>query len=157
MRELSNTIITYLNKKSIKLAKPDRCWCDQFVLKYIDEIKLFLREVMTRPVFCGMIMGQRFLVLFFAFSKALVNLKINMKKFIAFGGVAFVVALVTLVGAPAASLAADYAYVNTSGAVNLFVADNANIALANAPFIGVHSGVMLLDSTSDYAGFGINK
>lgn len=80
-----------------------------------------------------------------------------MKKFIAFGGVAFAVALVTLMGAPASSFAADYAYVNTSGAVNLFVADNANIALANAPFIGMHSGVMLLDSTSDYAGFGINK
>lgn len=51
--------------------------------------------------------------------------------------------------APGISLAATYAYVNTAGEVMTMDASNANQALTTAPGISLHSGVMLINSTSD--------
>lgn len=80
-----------------------------------------------------------------------------MKKFISFAGVGFVLAFVSLFGGATSSFASNYAYVNNSGDVNLFVANNAETALRDAPNMDVHSGVMLLDSTEDYDSMGLNQ
>lgn len=58
-------------------------------------------------------------------------------------------ALAATVAVPGISLAATYAYVNQSGEVMTTDAASANQAIMTAPNIGVHSGVMLIDSTSD--------
>ena len=58
-------------------------------------------------------------------------------------------ATMAALAAPAISLAQTFAYVNTSGEVQTMDADNANQALLTAPNIAVHSGVMLIQSTSD--------
>ncbi len=55
---------------------------------------------------------------------------------------------------PAASFAATYAYVNTSGEVMSVEATSANQALMTAPNLAVHSGVMIIDSTDDTAVVG---
>jgi hypothetical protein len=78
----------------------------------------------------------------------------NMKKFTAFTGATFIVALVTVISVPASSFAANYAYVDKMNEVKMFVADNATAALRYAPNMHVNSGVMLLDSTEDSALFG---
>jgi hypothetical protein len=59
------------------------------------------------------------------------------------------VALAAVVALPGVSFAQTYAYVNTSGDVSSVEADTANAALMTAPNIGVHSGVMLINSSSD--------
>ncbi len=58
-------------------------------------------------------------------------------------------AMAATVAAPAVSLAATYAYVNTAGDVQTMEAASANQALTTAPGISMHSGVMLIDSTTD--------
>ena len=50
---------------------------------------------------------------------------------------------------PAFATAATYAYVNQSGEVRMVTADTPTIAIATAPNIHVHSGVLLLDSAAD--------
>lgn len=52
---------------------------------------------------------------------------------------------------PAFSGAATFAYVNNQNEVSSVVADSAFQALAIAPNIDVHSGVLLLDSPEDNA------
>jgi hypothetical protein len=58
-------------------------------------------------------------------------------------------ALAAVVAAPVAAMAQTYAYVNTSGEVRTMDADSASQALATAPNLAVHSGVMLIESSSD--------
>jgi hypothetical protein len=60
-----------------------------------------------------------------------------------------ITAIAALAALPTASLAATYAYVNTSGEVTTVEAPDANTALATAPNIAVHSGVMLLTDPND--------
>jgi len=50
---------------------------------------------------------------------------------------------------PVMSYAANYAFVNSSGEVSMVVANDANQAITTAYNIGVHSGVILLNSLSD--------
>ncbi|KND49663.1 MAG: hypothetical protein AB203_01090 [Parcubacteria bacterium C7867-008] len=59
------------------------------------------------------------------------------------------VALAAVVAVPGVSLAQTYAYVNQSGEVMTTDAPNANQAIMTAPNIGLHSGVMLLQDSSD--------
>ncbi len=58
-------------------------------------------------------------------------------------------ALAAVVAVPGVSLAATYAYVNTAGEVMTMEASNPSTAIATAPGIHSHSGVMLIQSTSD--------
>jgi hypothetical protein len=58
-------------------------------------------------------------------------------------------ALSAAVVLPGASLAAMYAYVNTSGEVMTTEAATPSAAIMSAPGIGVHSGVLLIESTND--------
>ena len=58
-------------------------------------------------------------------------------------------ALAAVIAAPVAALAATYAFVNTSGEVRTMDATSAAQALSTAPNLGVHSGVMLIDSAND--------
>jgi hypothetical protein len=58
-------------------------------------------------------------------------------------------ALAAAVVIPAASFAQTFAYVNTSGEVTSIEAANANVALATAPNMDIHSGVILISSASD--------
>ena len=58
-------------------------------------------------------------------------------------------ALAAVVAVPGISMAADYAYVNASGEVNMVTAADANTALMTAPNIHMHSGVMLLTNGDD--------
>lgn len=50
---------------------------------------------------------------------------------------------------PALSMAATYAYVNTTGEVMTMEAATAAQALLTAPNLHVHSGVMLIDDSAD--------
>jgi len=65
-------------------------------------------------------------------------------------------ALAALVAAPVATMAADYAYVNTNGEVSMVSAVDANTALMTAPKLHVHSGVMLLGSDNSIVGDDVN-
>jgi hypothetical protein len=58
-------------------------------------------------------------------------------------------ALAAVVAVPGVSLAATYAYVNTAGEVMTTESATANNAIATAPGISLHSGVMLIEVTSD--------
>ncbi len=49
---------------------------------------------------------------------------------------------------PAITFAATYEYVNTNGAIVTETASNASVALAQAPNIALHSGVMLVPDTT---------
>ena len=51
---------------------------------------------------------------------------------------------------PLFASAATYAYVDTTGEVKPVVADTWQLAIAKAVGIHIHSGVMLLDSPSDF-------
>ncbi len=62
----------------------------------------------------------------------------------------------TVAALPAASFAQMYAYVNTSGEVMSIDAATPETAIATAPGIGVHSGVIRLDDTSDTELLGDN-
>ena len=61
-------------------------------------------------------------------------------------------ALAAVVAAPAVSLGAMYAYVNTSGEVMSTEASSASAALGSAPMIHVRSGVMLIETGDDLVG-----
>ena len=50
---------------------------------------------------------------------------------------------------PALAFAADYGYVNSMGEVNMVQASSPTEAIRIAPGIGIHSGVILLDSQAD--------
>jgi hypothetical protein len=58
-------------------------------------------------------------------------------------------AMAATVVAPAVSLAATYAYVNTTGDVMTTDAATPSQAMMNATNIDAHSGVMLINSSSD--------
>lgn len=58
-------------------------------------------------------------------------------------------AVLAAAAVPGISFAATYAYVNTSGEVMTTEAATPNSAIATAPNISLHSGVMLVNSTSD--------
>lgn len=60
-------------------------------------------------------------------------------------GLASVIAM----SVPALAFAADYGYVNSMGEVNMVQASSPMEAIRIAPGIGIHSGVILLDSQSD--------
>ncbi len=55
---------------------------------------------------------------------------------------------------PAISYAATFAYVNTSGDVATVTANDPMTAIATAPNIAIHSGVLLLNSPDDNAVVG---
>ncbi|MEK7461974.1 MAG: hypothetical protein AAB618_00125 [Patescibacteria group bacterium] len=55
-----------------------------------------------------------------------------------------------LMSLPMFASAATYAYVDASGEVKPVLADTWQEAIAKAPNIHIHSGVMLLDSPSDF-------
>ncbi len=66
-------------------------------------------------------------------------------------------ALAAIVAVPGISMAADYAYVNASGEVNMVTAADANTAIMTAPNIHMRSGVMLLTaSDSGIVGDDVN-
>ncbi|MDB5245263.1 MAG: hypothetical protein JWN90_368 [Parcubacteria group bacterium] len=58
-------------------------------------------------------------------------------------------ALAAVIALPSMSYAATYAYVNSSGEVAAVTADTAAQALATAPNMDIHSGVMLLSNPND--------
>lgn len=58
-------------------------------------------------------------------------------------------AALATVAVPGISFAQTYAYVNQSGEVMTTEADTALQAIANAPMIDEHSGVLFIDSTED--------
>ncbi len=60
-----------------------------------------------------------------------------------------IAALAATAALPAVSFAQTFAYVNTSGEVTSMEAVDANTALATAPNIAMHSGVMLLTDADD--------
>lgn len=63
--------------------------------------------------------------------------------------IGLIVAVVAFLGLPALSYAATYAYVDNGGNVKAVVANDWMTAIAIAPSIYVHSGVLLLNSASD--------
>ncbi|MEK7080036.1 MAG: hypothetical protein AAB901_01990 [Patescibacteria group bacterium] len=63
-------------------------------------------------------------------------------------------ALTAIVSLPGVTLAATYAYVNTAGEVMTTEAPTASNGLMPAPNIGVHSGVMIVDTADDSAVVG---
>lgn len=60
----------------------------------------------------------------------------------------------TFIVAPATASAAVYAYVDTAGEVKTVTATDWMTAIATAPFIHMHSGVMLLTTAADYLVVG---
>ncbi len=70
----------------------------------------------------------------------------------AFGTLAFFA--VTFVTAPVVASAAVYAYVDTAGEVKTVTATDWMTAIATAPYIAIHSGVMLLATAADYVVVG---
>jgi short subunit dehydrogenase-like uncharacterized protein len=65
-------------------------------------------------------------------------------------GVTGLVMAVSLMGLPLFASAATYAYVDTTGEVKPVVANTWQEAIAKAIGIHIHSGVLLLDSPSDF-------
>ena len=68
---------------------------------------------------------------------------------LSFVKVGLVIAAFAVMTAPTLSYAATYAYVNTAGNVSTVVANDWQSAIATAPSISLHSGVLLLDSIDD--------
>lgn len=60
----------------------------------------------------------------------------------------------TFVVAPASASAAVYGYVDAQGEVKSVTANDWMTAIATAPNINIHSGVMLLLSAADYGAIG---
>ncbi len=73
-------------------------------------------------------------------------------RFIAFSTLAFFALMVMAV--PAMASAAVYAYVDTAGEVKTVTANDWMTAIATAPSIHIHSGVMLLTTAADYSVVG---
>lgn len=66
-------------------------------------------------------------------------------------------ALAAILAVPGLSMAADYAYVNANGEVNMVTANTATEALTTAPNIHVRSGVMLMtDADAGLVGDEVN-
>lgn len=63
-------------------------------------------------------------------------------------------AVLTLMALPSMAFAANYAYVNTSNEVAMVVADTWQQAIATAPSIHMHSGVLILNSQADNSIIG---
>ena len=66
----------------------------------------------------------------------------------------FAVAVAALMVLPGLALAASYAYVDAAGDVKSVMANDWQTAIATAPNIHIHSGVLLLDSAEDLAVVG---
>lgn len=64
------------------------------------------------------------------------------------------IGMLIIASAPQPTFAATFAYVNQSGDVNIVVANSPMAALLTAVNIGIHSGVLLLSSTHNYALVG---
>ena len=62
---------------------------------------------------------------------------------------AIVAGAVAFAGLPALALAATYAYFNQAGEVSIVTANDPTTAIATAPNIDEHSGVMLITNPSD--------
>lgn len=58
-------------------------------------------------------------------------------------------ALAAIIAVPSLSLAATFAYVNQAGEVMTTEAATPSAAIMTAPNIGTHSGVMLINSSTD--------
>lgn len=69
---------------------------------------------------------------------------------------AVLMAAFAVMAAPALTHAASYAYVHQTGNVSIVIADTWMAAIATAPGIAIHSGVLLLDSLDDSAVVGDN-
>lgn len=67
-----------------------------------------------------------------------------------------VIAAFVAMSLPTFAFAATYAYVNTAGEVRIVVADTPMVAISTAPGIGIHSGVLLLNSPADNDVVGDN-
>lgn len=65
-----------------------------------------------------------------------------------------IVATAAFIALPAFAFAATYAYVDNIGDVKTITADDWQTAIAIAPNIYIHSGVLLLDSAADYEVVG---
>lgn len=78
-----------------------------------------------------------------------ISLKSAIASFAKVGVFAAALVVMTL---PNLSQAATFAYVNTSGNVSTVSADNWMSAIANAPSIALHSGVILLDNLFGTSG-----
>lgn len=64
------------------------------------------------------------------------------------------VAIAAFAVLPALASAAAYAYVDNGGDVKTVTANTWQAAIATAPNIYIHSGVLLLDSAADYEVVG---
>jgi hypothetical protein len=67
---------------------------------------------------------------------------------------AVTVTSVVVMALPALAEAASYAYVNQSGDVNMVTANDWMTAIATAPNIDSHSGVLLINDSADQALVG---
>ncbi len=67
---------------------------------------------------------------------------------------AIAVTSVVTMALPALAMAASYAYVNQSGDVNMVTANDWMTAIATAPNIDAHSGVLLINDSADQALVG---
>ena len=65
-----------------------------------------------------------------------------------------IVATAVFIALPALASAASYAYVDNIGDVKTVTANDWQTAIAIAPNIYIHSGVLLLDSAADYEVVG---
>lgn len=72
------------------------------------------------------------------------------------GAIGFVLVAFLFVTLPAQADAATYAYVDTSGDVRSVVATDWQTAIATAPEIHLHSGVLTLNFASDFTIVGDN-
>ena len=66
-----------------------------------------------------------------------------------FSKAGIIAAAFLLVGLPAFSYAASYAYVDSFGEVRQFTANTSAIAITDAPGIDIHSGVCLMTTQAD--------
>lgn len=72
------------------------------------------------------------------------------------GAVAFMLVAISFIIFPVHANAATYAYVDVSGDVRSVVAVDWQTAIATAPGIHIHSGVLILNSASDFGIVGDN-
>lgn len=70
------------------------------------------------------------------------------------GAFAFFALAMSILSTPLFAHAASYAYVDTTGEVKSISADDWRTAINTAPNIHMHSGVLLLNSASDYGVVG---
>lgn len=68
--------------------------------------------------------------------------------------IGFAIVALALLSLPGFASAASYAYVDATGEVRMVTADTWMKAIAVAPNIHVHSGVLLLNDASDFTIIG---